>query len=121
MNACQHGSSSADLLDAPPHQYIQAPSPPPPPPFGSSSLGYMHPHPDREERTATRTTQLAALDHHGWPTMFTGRRSRSRTTLEPRRRPAVQPEDEIERERPMPTEDYDWCDRDGMRVRIREI
>jgi hypothetical protein len=86
----------------------------------------MHPHTDSEELDVTRTTQLEALDRYGRPTVLTRRRrSRSRDTHEPRRRPPVlQPGDEvieIEHHRPMPTEDYDWYDRDGMRVRVREI
>lgn len=120
----QYRSLLPDLLDAP-HRYIQAPSPPPNP-LRSSSLGYMHPHLDREEPEVTRTTQLEALDRHGRPTTLTRRRrSRSRDAHGPRRQPAIlRPGDEvieIEHHRPMPTEDYDWYDRDGMRVRVREI
>jgi hypothetical protein len=64
----------------------------------------------------------------------TRRRSRSRRTSRVRSRsqsrspqPAsdfLHPGDEvtvIERYEPKPTEDYDWYDRDGMRVRVREI
>jgi hypothetical protein len=86
----------------------------------------MHPHPDHEELNVTRTSQLEAFDRRGRLTTLTRRRkSRSIDTHEPRRRPPVlRTGDEVidtKHRRPMPTEDYDWYDRDGMRVRVREI
>jgi hypothetical protein len=69
-----------------------------------------------------------------WEEPETRRRSRSRRTSRVRSRshsrspqPAsefLHPGDEvtvIEHHQPKPTEDYDWYDRDGMRVRVREI
>ncbi len=114
-----------DLLDAPPHRYIRAPSPPPLPPFRSSSLGYMEPSIRRGEIEPSSITQHEAFDRYGWPTTVTRRRrSRSREVAEPTQQlPFLRPGDEvIEIQRhPAPTEDYDWYDRDGMRVRVREI
>jgi hypothetical protein len=123
---CSIANFSVDLLDAPPHRYIRAPSPLPSGPFRSSSLGYMHPHPDRQGLEIIRTTKYETLDHHGSPTTPTRRqRSRSRDRHEPRGRPPVlQPGDEvikIQADRPMATEDYDWYDMNGMSVRVREI
>ena len=122
----QCSSLSADRLDAPLHGYIRAPSPPHLPNFKSSSLGYMQPHMDREEHVVRNTTQHEVLDRHGCPTMLTReRRSRSRELDEPRRIPlARRPADEVVetgRRRRMPTEDYDWYDKDGIKVRVREI
>jgi|ERR1700722_3931 hypothetical protein len=105
---------SVDLFDALPHRYIRVPSPPPSGPFRSSELDII------------RTTEYGTLDHHGRPTTLTRRRrSRSRDRHEPRGRPPVlQSGDEvieIQPHNPMQTEDYDWYDRNGMRVRVREI
>ena len=86
----------------------------------------MQPLPDREELDVAHTTQHEVFFRHGRPTVLTRRpRSRSRETQEPRRgQLALRPGDEVietERHRRMPTEDYDWYDRGGMRVRVREI
>ena len=123
---CSIANFSVDLFDAPPHRHIRAPSPPPCSPFRSSSLGYMHPHPDREELDIIRTTEHETLDHHGRPTTLTRRRrSRSGDRHEPRARPPVlRSGDEVIEIQPhklAPTEDYDWYDRNGMKVRVREI
>ena len=86
----------------------------------------MHARMDREEPGATRPTQVQAFDRHGRPITLTRRgRRQSRDAQEARQAlPALRPGDEvieIEQHRPMPIEDYDWYDRDGMRVRVREI
>ena len=122
----QCSSLSADRLDAPLHRYIRAPSPPSLPNFRSSSLGYMQIYPNREDLDVRNTTQHEVLDRHGRPTVLTRRRrSRSREMDEPGRRPlARRPGDEVvetRHHRRMPTEDYDWYDKDGMKVRVREI
>jgi hypothetical protein len=105
---------SVDLFEAPPHRYIQAPSPPPSGPFRPS------------EPDIIRTTEYETLDHHSRPTTPTRRRrSRSRDRHEPRAGPPVLRSGdeviEIQPHKPMPTEEYDWYDRNGMRVRVREI
>lgn len=126
----QHRSLLLDLLDAPPPRYMRAPSLSPPSPFTSSSLGYLHPRPDRKQPDVTRTKKPEAFDQRRCPTTLTGigrcrSRSRSRAAPEPGRLLTLQrPRNEviaIEHHRQMPTEDYDWYDRDGMRVRVREI
>lgn len=71
------------------------------------------------------TTQHEAFDRHGRPTTVTRKpRSKSRDLAELRRRlPFLRPGDEVIEvgARAAPTEDYDWYDRDGMKVRVREI
>ena len=114
-----------DLLDAPPHRYIQAPSPPPLSPFRSSSLGYMEARTRHAEIEPPSVTQHEAFDRYGRSTTLTRRRrSRSRAAAELTLRvPFLRPGDEVIeiQQHPAPTEDYDWYDRDGMRVRVREI
>lgn len=93
----------------------------------------MHPHEERHEEGReerhepkdTNTPQQHVLD---WPTMLSRTpksRSTSRDVWETKRRlPAPRPGDEvieIGHHRRVPTADYDWYDRDGMRVRVREI
>jgi hypothetical protein len=126
----RHRSPVTDLLDAPPQRDMRAPSLSPPSPFTSSSLGYRHPRPDRKQPDVTRTRNPEAFDQHRRPTALPGigscrSRSRSREAPEPGRSLTLQrPRKEviaIEHHRQMPTEDYDWYDRDGMRVRVREI
>jgi hypothetical protein len=114
---------SVDLPNTP-HRYIRAPSPPPSGPFRSSSLGYMHHRPDREELDIIRATEYEALDHHSRPIAPTiRRRSGDRHELRGRS-PVLRSGDEVTEIQPhkaMSTEDYDWYDRNGMRVRVREI
>jgi hypothetical protein len=125
MHDCLYSTAnfSVDLLNIP-HRYIRAPSPPPSGPFRLSPLGYMHHPPDREELDVIRATECEALDHHGRSIAPMARR-RSGDRHEPRCRPPVlRSGDEvivIQPHRAMPTEDYDWYDRNGMRVRVREI
>lgn len=114
---------SVDLLDTP-HRYIRAPSPPPSGSFRSSSLGYIHHHPDCEELDIIRATEYEALDHHSRPIALTARR-RSGDRHQPRGRPPILRSGdevvEIQPRKAMPTEDYHWYDRNGMKVRVREI
>jgi hypothetical protein len=114
---------SVDLLNHP-HRYIRAPSPPPSSAFRLSPLGYVHHHPDREELDIIRGTESEALDHHSRP-IAPMTRWRSGDRHEPAARPPVPRSGdeviEIQPHKAMPTEDYDWYDRNGMRVRVREI
>lgn len=93
------------------HRLIHAPSPPP---SRSSSLEQM-----RETEIGERGHQRRRLSRD--------RRSRSRSRSweeEQAESRFLRPGDEvtvIERHEPRRREDYDWYDRDGMRVRVREI
>jgi hypothetical protein len=79
-----------------------------------------------------RTSQHEALDHRGRPTIVNRRmKSRSRSRSGSRwnapfggRPPSARSEttEIVERSHPLPaTEDYDWYDSHGQRVRVREI
>lgn len=85
----------------------------------------MNPRREREAIDTTPVTQHEALDRHGRPTTITRRRrSKSRNVAELRQRlPFLRPGDEVIEihRRRAPTEDYDWYDKDGMKVRVREI
>ncbi|EXJ88420.1 hypothetical protein A1O1_05350 [Capronia coronata CBS 617.96] len=92
-------------------QLVYAPSPPPAP---SSSLGYMAGlEMDENDRDQTP---------YGGPQR---RRSRSRPLEgQPRGRSILKPGDEltvVERHAPRHSQDYDWYDNEGIRVRVREI
>jgi hypothetical protein len=92
----------------------RAPSPP--------SMGYIAPRSLNEEVEVARTRQHEAVDGRGRPASVR-RRRHSRSITE---RPAstfLRPGDEITviERIPAPGHDYDWYDKDGMRVRVREI
>ena len=92
--------------------------------MGSSSLGYIEPRPYNEEVEVTRTRQHEAVDRRGRPATVTRRhRSRSRSVAEQHASAFLRPGDNvtvIERTS-APGHDYDWYDKEGMRVRVREI
>jgi hypothetical protein len=92
---------------------------PMPPPMNTSSLGYIEPHPHDSEVEVTRTRHHEATDRRGRPAMVTRRcRSRSRSVAEPAAT-FLRPGDDITVVEK--SNDYDTYDRDGMRVRVREI
>lgn len=94
---------------------LRAPSPPP---IGSSSLGYIEPRPHHEEIEVTRSREHEAIDRRGRPATWTSRRrSRSRSVAGPVST-FLRPGDSIT---VIERDDYDAFDRDGMRVRVREI
>lgn len=97
--------------------------------MGTSSLGYIEPHTrdrDNEEVEVTRTRHHEVIDRRGPPaTMTLRRRSRSRSIVEQPASEFLRPGDNItviERSSALPShDDYDWYDRDGMKIRVREI
>ena len=116
--SAQRGSLLVDLLDVPLRGRTKAPSQSPPPPF-RSPLGYVHADAGGKQSDVRRTTNLETLDEHSRPIAFTGiRRSSSRCKDRQRLGDGVSG---IEHGRRMPSDDYDWYDRDGMRVRVREV
>ena len=92
-------------------------APTPPPPHRSPSLGYMA----RKEQGSTREGA-----RHGHGDRNRGR-SRSRSGIGQRDHSAdsfLRPGDHItavEHGQPRATDDYDWYDKQGMKVRVREI
>ena len=90
-----------------------------PPLMNNSSLGYIEPHPQDSEVDVPRTRQHEAVDRHGRPATVTRRRrSRSRSVAEPAATFLRAGDNITVVER---NSDYDTYDRDGMRVRVREI
>lgn len=90
-----------------------------PPLMNNSSLGYIEPHPQGSEVEITRTRQHEAVDRRGRPATVTRRRrSRSRSVAEPAATFLRAGDNITVVER---NSDYDTYDRDGMRVRVREI
>jgi hypothetical protein len=102
-----------------PVRHLSVLAAPMPPPMNTSSLGYIEPHPHDSEVEVTRTKHHEAIDRRGRPAMVTRRRrSRSRSVAEPAAT-FLRPGDDITVVEK--SNDYDTYDRDGMRVRVREI
>jgi hypothetical protein len=92
--------------------------------MGTSSLGYLEPHPYNEELEVTRTRHNVVVDRHGRPATVTRRRrSRSRSMSEQPASEFLRPGDNITviERTSAPSQEYDWYDKDGMKVRVREI
>ena len=110
---------------------VPAPTPPPADRRRSRWHSVASRHQD-EEMEARRTSQREAIDRRGRPVVVSSRpRSRSRTRSGSRwdapfggRLPTTMSETNEIQERiqaPPATEDYDWYDSHGQRVRVREI
>jgi hypothetical protein len=111
-------SAYDDADDYPVRRPIRAPSPPSI--AGTSSLGYLEPRPYHQADN-TRFGNREEAEKRGRPLLGSRRRSRSRSVVEPESS-FLRPGDHITvLERHGDAGDYDTYDRDGMRVRVREI
>lgn len=110
--------STYDDADDYPVRRQRAPSPPSI--AGTSSLGYIEPRPYHEaDNTQFRIRENA--ERRDRPVLGSRCRSRSRSIAEPESS-FLRPGDHITVvERHRGADDYDTYDRDGMRVRVREI
>jgi hypothetical protein len=127
-------SLSSDYMDTP-RILPRVRVPTPPPADRRSSARYpVTPHPQGEDVEIRRTSQHEPVDRQGRPIAIKGRtRLRSRSTSQSRSRwnapfggrPPRTDNETIEMQERIQahpaTEDYDWYDSHGQRVRVREI